>query len=150
MRIVLATFGSRGDVQPMLALSLALQSAGHHVLLAAPPEKGEWARQLGCPFQSLGEDITAFIDSMKDAHSMRSAIRFIGYLRKTLISQFRVFPEIIAGADLVVGASLVGALASVAESMGIEYRYMAFTPCLLPSSHHPFPVCKHQRVSRIL
>ena len=37
MKIVLATFGSRGDVQPMLALSLALQSAGHEVLLAAPP-----------------------------------------------------------------------------------------------------------------
>jgi UDP:flavonoid glycosyltransferase YjiC (YdhE family) len=41
MKIVLATFGSRGDVQPMLALSLALRSAGHDVLLAAPPEKAE-------------------------------------------------------------------------------------------------------------
>ena len=65
----MATFGSRGDVQPMLALSLALKSAGHHVLLAAPPEKEEWARQLGCPFQPLGDDITSFIDGMKDAHS---------------------------------------------------------------------------------
>ena len=91
MRIVLATFGSRGDVQPMLALSLALQSAGHHVLLAAPPEKEKWARQLGCPFQPLGEDITAFIDGMKNAHSTRSGIRFIGYLRKALISQFHIF-----------------------------------------------------------
>jgi len=148
MKIVLATFGSRGDVQPILALSLALQSAGHHVLLAAPPEKEEWARQLGCPFQPLGDNITAFIDGMKDAHSIRSGIRFIGYLRKVLISQFHMFPEIIAGADLVVGASLVGALSSVAESMGIEYRYVAFTPFLLPSSHHPFPICKHQRFPR--
>ncbi len=54
MKIVLATFGSRGDVQPMLALSLALRSAGHEVLLAAPPEKAEWAEQLGCPFHPLG------------------------------------------------------------------------------------------------
>jgi len=144
MKIVLATFGSRGDVQPMLALSLALKSAGHHVLLAAPPEKEEWARQLGCPFQPLGDNITAFIDGMKDAHSIHSAITFIGYLRKVLISQFHIFPEIIAGADLVVGASLVGALSSVAESMGIPYRYVAFAPILLPSSHHPFPACKHQ------
>ena len=39
MKIVLATFGSRGDVQPMLALSLALESKGHDVLLAAPLRK---------------------------------------------------------------------------------------------------------------
>ena len=144
MKIVLTTFGSRGDVQPMLALSLALQSAGHRVLLAAPPEKEEWARELGCPFQPLGDNITAFIDGMKDAHSIRSAIGFLGYLRKVLISQFHILPKIIAGADLVVGASLVGALSSVAESMGIPYRYVAFTPLLLPSSHHPFIACKHQ------
>jgi vancomycin aglycone glucosyltransferase len=62
MKIVLATFGSRGDVQPMLALSLALKSKGHNVLLAAPPEKAAWAKQLGCPFFPLGSDVTAFID----------------------------------------------------------------------------------------
>lgn len=144
MRIVLVTFGSRGDVQPMLALSLALQSAGHDVLLAAPPEKGEWARELGCPFQSFGDNITAFIDNMEDAHSIRSAIRFVGYLRKILISQFHTLPKIIAGADLVVGASLVGALSSVAESMDIRYRYVAFTPVLLRCSNHPFIAFKHQ------
>ena len=128
----------------MLALSLALQSAGCHVLLAAPPEKGEWARQMGCPFQPLGDNVTAFIDTMKDAHSIRSAIYSIRYLRKEFISQFHIFPKIIAGADLVVGASLVGALSSVAESMGIPYRFVAFSPSMLPSSHHPSPVCKHQ------
>jgi UDP:flavonoid glycosyltransferase YjiC (YdhE family) len=147
LKIVLATFGSRGDVQPMLALSLALQSAGHLVLLAAPPEKGEWARQMGCPFQPLGNDITAFIDTMKDVHSTPSAIHAIRYLRKEFLSQFHTLPKIIAGADLVVGASLVGALSSVAESMGIAYRYVAFTPSILPSRHYPFPFCKRQGLS---
>jgi UDP:flavonoid glycosyltransferase YjiC (YdhE family) len=28
--------------------------------------------------------------------------------------------------------------------MGIEYRYIAFTPQLLPSGWHPFPAFKHQ------
>ena len=62
MKIILATYGSRGDVQPILALTLALQAEGHEVLLAAPPEKAAWARQLGCPFYPLGSDVTAFID----------------------------------------------------------------------------------------
>ena len=66
MKIVLATFGSRGDVQPMLALSLALISKGHDILLAAPPEKAAWAEQLGCPFHPLGSDVTAFIDDLEN------------------------------------------------------------------------------------
>ena len=144
MKIVLATFGSRGDVQPMLALSLSLQSAGHQALLAGPPEKEAWAQELGCPFQPLGSNITAFIDTMKDAHSIRTAIQCTRYLREEFISQFRIFPRIIAGADLVVGASLVCALSSVAESMGIPYRFVAFSPSMLPSSHYPAPFCKRQ------
>ncbi len=142
MKIALATFGSRGDVQPVLALSLALQSAGHQVLLACPPEKAAWARELGCPYQPLGSDITAFIDTMKNVHSIRTAIYFTRYLRKEFIAQFHIFPKIIAGADLVVGASLVGALSTVAESMGIPYRFIAFSPSMLPSGHYPNPLFK--------
>ncbi|MBW2116156.1 MAG: glycosyltransferase [Deltaproteobacteria bacterium] len=68
MKIVLATFGSLGDVQPMLALSLSLKSAGHDVLLAAPPEKAKWVEQQGCPFHPLGDDVTVtlFVMSAKN------------------------------------------------------------------------------------
>ena len=143
MKIVLATFGSRGDVQPMIALSLALKADGNEVLLAGPPEKAEWVKQAGCPFYPLGGDVTAFIDGMENAHSFHSGIRFIRYVRKELIAQFEIFNKIIAGADLVVGASLVFGLSTVAELMGIEYRYIAFTPQLLPSGYSPFPAFKH-------
>ena len=143
MKIVLATFGSRGDVQPMVALSLALKSTGHDVLLAAPPEKAAWAEKLGCRFHALGGDVTAFIDGMDDAHSLSSAVRFLLWVRQEVSAQFDILPKIIAGADLVVGSSLALALSTVAESMGIPYRYIAFTPQLLPSGFHPFPACKH-------
>lgn len=148
MRIVLTTYGSRGDVQPMLALSLALQSAGHDILFAGPPEKAPWARQLKCPYQPLGVDATAFIDGMNDAHSLGAAARFISFLRKELVTQFELLPKIISGADMVVGSSLVLALSSVAESMGIAYRYIAFTPQLLPSGYHPAPVFRNQGLPR--
>jgi sterol 3beta-glucosyltransferase len=36
MKIAMLTYGSRGDVQPYLALALGLQKAGHSILLAAP------------------------------------------------------------------------------------------------------------------
>lgn len=144
MKIVLTTFGSRGDVQPMIALALALRSAGHDVHLAGPPEKAAWIKKLGCRFHPLGSDFTSFLDRMREAHSIRAAARFVSFLRTEIKGQFDSLPGIISGADLVLGASLVFSLSSIAEGMGIKYRYIAFTPQLLPSSHHPFVAFKHQ------
>lgn len=141
MKIVLATCGSRGDVQPMLALALALQSAGHEVLLAGPPEKAAWAAELGCPYHRLGSDLTAFVAGMQEVHSPWAWLRFVRFVRGEVRLQFAQLPRIIAGADVVVGASLALALSSVAESLGIAYRYMTFTPQLLESGRHPHPVC---------
>ena len=148
MKAVLATCGSLGDVQPMLALSLALQDAGHDVLLAGPPEKAGWAQQLGCPFHPVGAVVTAVIDGMKDAHSIGAIPVFMSFLRQEILSQFQTFPEVISGAEVVIGASLVFGLSSITESMGIHYRYVAFTPQLLPSGFHPFFAFKNQRLPR--
>jgi len=40
MKKVLSTFGSCGDIQSMMTLSLAMQAAGHEVFLAGPTGKG--------------------------------------------------------------------------------------------------------------
>lgn len=150
MKIVLTTFGSRGDVQPMLALALGLQAAGHGVRLAGPPEKADWARQLGCRYVPLGADVTACVDTMGAVYSLPDVIKFMFLVREGIKAQFRLLPGIVAGADLVVGASLVFALSSLAEAMGIAYRYIAFTPQLLPSSRHPFPALRGQGYPRWL
>ena len=54
MRVTLVACGSRGDVQPMLALALGLQKAGHDVLLTVPPDFEAWVKTYGCRVQSLG------------------------------------------------------------------------------------------------
>lgn len=59
-RVFVATSGSRGDVEPFLALSKALKTAGYDVVLSAPPDFGEWIashgiahiRQKGLPGRS--------------------------------------------------------------------------------------------------
>ena len=42
MKILISTLGSRGDVQPYLALAVGLQNAGHCVTLAAPETFAGW------------------------------------------------------------------------------------------------------------
>jgi hypothetical protein len=57
----------------MIALSLGLKNIGHDVLLIGPPEKKQWAQQLGCPYKGLGRDVTAFLDTIKKRISLEDA-----------------------------------------------------------------------------
>ena len=144
MKIVLMTCGSRGDVQPMIALTLALQAAGHDALLAGPPEKANWAGRLGCLYIPLGSDLTAFIDTLDGVQTPGDELRFIKQVRRDVDAQFQHIPDIIGGADLVVGSSLIFALSSIAEREKIACRCVVFSPQVLPSSHHPHPVFRLQ------
>ncbi|THB78941.1 MAG: glycosyltransferase [Desulfobacteraceae bacterium] len=144
MKIVLATSGSRGDVQPMFALALGLRKKGHEVLLVGPPERIQWAKELGFPYQGLGCDVTEFLNSIDNPISISSAVKFVNYVRNEIHTQFEMLPDIIKGVDLAVGSSLMFSLSSITEALHIQYRYVAFTPQLFPSSFHPFPAIKTQ------
>ncbi len=148
MKIVLATCGSRGDVQPMIATSLALKAAGHDVLLIGPPEKAMWARQLGCTYMEFGQDVTAFLNKVENSNSLRSQLDFNSFVKREIDAQFKILPKVIKNADLVIGASLMGGLPSIAEAMKIKYQYIIFTPLMFPSSFHPFMTVKTQNLPK--
>ena len=42
MQVLLASIGSRGDVQPIVALGLELQALGHRARLCVAPNFKEW------------------------------------------------------------------------------------------------------------
>jgi len=56
MNITILTFGSRGDVQPFLPLSLGLISRGHNVILAAPARFKSLVEEHGITFFPLAGD----------------------------------------------------------------------------------------------
>ena len=53
MKITLLTYGSRGDVQPFIALAQRLQSADHSVRLSAPQRFNDLAAEYSIPFVPL-------------------------------------------------------------------------------------------------
>ena len=63
MKIALQTLGSRGDVQPFVALGKALQARGHDVLLAAPNDFEDWVGRHGLAFHPMGVDVRAMMQS---------------------------------------------------------------------------------------
>ncbi len=56
MRITIPTTGSRGDVQPYIALGLGLQAAGHRVRLATHADFESFVRGYGLDFHALEAD----------------------------------------------------------------------------------------------
>ena len=62
MRVSIHTLGTRGDVQPYLALALGLQVAGHEVLLAAPSQFEAFVGSRGIRFAHLPGE---FLDLME-------------------------------------------------------------------------------------
>lgn len=56
MKITILTYGSRGDVQPFVALSLRLVETGHSVKLAAPFRFKRFIEEHGIDFVPLSGD----------------------------------------------------------------------------------------------
>ena len=57
MRALLTAVGTRGDVQPALALALELRRLGHFVRLCISPNFVEWARRLGFEAVPMGVEM---------------------------------------------------------------------------------------------
>ena len=63
MRITLLTTGSRGDIQPFLALAVGLKRAGHEPVLATNDPFGPFIESHGIPFHMLGGDVRALLET---------------------------------------------------------------------------------------
>jgi sterol 3beta-glucosyltransferase len=67
MRITILTYGSRGDVQPFLALATGLQKAGHQIRLAAPHRFESLVSAYNLPFVPLAGDPEVISQRLNDA-----------------------------------------------------------------------------------
>ena len=62
MRVAIHTLGTRGDVQPYLALALGLKAAGHEVLIAAPTQFEAFVGTRGIAFAHLPGEFLALME----------------------------------------------------------------------------------------
>ena len=63
MRIVLIAPGSRGDVQPYIALGKGLQNAGHHIRLVSHSNFESLITSYGLEFWSFGNDVKDAVEN---------------------------------------------------------------------------------------
>ena len=139
MRIFLTAMGSRGDVQPILALACALRAKGHEATVGAGPDFADWVAELGLPFVPSGQGVQQWLqDHWDEVHaSFPSRLRAMKSIARDMFPPwFEATVRGAQGADLIVSASQFAA-PTAAEIHSIPCVGVAFSPLLLRSAYHP-------------
>ncbi|TDD53218.1 glycosyltransferase [Nonomuraea terrae] len=136
MRVLLSTYGSRGDVEPLVALAVRLRELGAEVRVCAPPDE-DFAQRLadvGVPMVPFGRSARALTTAKPSPADLprRAAELIAGQLDVVLAAA--------EGCDVLVATGMMPAAAgarSVAEKLGIRCVHATFQQLTLPSPHHP-------------
>jgi sterol 3beta-glucosyltransferase len=134
----MALVGSRGDVQPALAVGLELRRRGHEVVTGVAPNLVPLAERLGLDPVPLGIDSAALLGSDLVRRDMRSAhpVRRVRALRAVasagwdeLRTGLLALVDDVGGADTVV-TGLLGqeVAAAVAERRGLGMAALHYCP----------------------
>ena len=153
MRIVVFAAGSRGDIQPCVALSQALQSTGYDVALAAPAEFADFIQSYGVRCLPLRGDVQRIMAGETGRQFMETgranplhSIRVMRTLLAPVIGQMTddLF-QACQGTNALICLGVFGAFGrSIAESLHIPLLLVEPTPLLptraFPAAGWPFQV----------
>ncbi|WP_433662910.1 glycosyltransferase [Nocardia sp. CA-128927] len=145
MRVAIPLTGTRGDVQPAVALGLELRRRGHDVLLGAPPNLVDFATRAGLSAVSCGPDVQQLYssDEGQKALAAGSSFRLMQLVGKQMADYAeqmnREVIDVCAGADIIVSTMLTeDRAASVAEAMRVPLVSLHGFPCR-KNAAYPFP-----------
>lgn len=149
MKALIMTLGTRGDVQPFVALAQALGAAGHEAVLCAPHRFEQLVTGNGVTFAGVDDGPLRQLDTPAEAGEA-----FGGGARMRL-RQIREMPSMFdqvladswqvaahgagAGADVVIHNGQIIAGQHVAEALGIPAVLGLPLPMYVPTREYPWP-----------
>jgi vancomycin aglycone glucosyltransferase len=140
MRVLLTAIGSRGDVQPLLAVASRLRAAGHQARLCVPAEYCSLVEDFGFPATPASP-----VPWRRARASGPPPEVSPEQVREAIADQFAELRAAARDCDVMMAAAVLPAAPSVAQTLGIGYFFAAFCPLLLPSPYHgPLPASADQ------
>lgn len=140
-KVLLATFGSLGDVHPKISLGQELKKRGHDVTIAAMEFYRERIGLTGLDFVPLAphldpEDKALAVELMDARRGSEKIIREIifGNIRE----QYDDLITAVAGKDVLITGEIVYAVKSVVEKTSIKWVSTSLQPGTFFSAHDPF------------
>ncbi|GAA3393264.1 glycosyltransferase [Streptomyces roseoviridis] len=145
MRVVLSSYGSRGDVEPLAALAVVLGRSGARVRLVAPEDQEFADRLAGVGVEMV--PVRLSIRALAAGPRPNSAEDMADRVAALAEAQYEAVAEAAEGADALLATGLFPAVTgarTAAEQRGLRYAYVTFFPGMLPSPHHPpYPLPGH-------
>ncbi|MBO0931958.1 glycosyltransferase [Fibrella aquatilis] len=138
MKIAIVTLGTRGDLQPFIALGLGLQRAGYDVLLISSKNETEFVRGYGLPYHALNVDVQQAMENQAVQQMAKgdNPLSFIlshlsgnDSMKQTMIDVQDEIWEACQGADTLIYHPGMSNVYLMAQELGI--------PSILAS---PFPL----------
>ena len=132
MRVLVSAVGTRGDVQPAVAVALEVRRLGHDVWLCVSPNFVEWVRELGVKATPVGVEMR-----YRRSGAASSAPATAPTAKQLISDQFDAVGSAAKGCDVLLGAGgHQYAARSIAEVNGIAYVNAVYAPVSLPSPDH--------------
>jgi UDP:flavonoid glycosyltransferase YjiC (YdhE family) len=132
MKFVLASYGTRGDVEPCAAVGLELLHRGHEVSIAVPPNMVSFAQAAGVAAVAYGPDSQALhdVDNFSTSRDPIELLRVgMDYVSKIWAEMAMTLTELADGADLLLTAvTQEGLAANVAEYYDIPLAALHYFP----------------------
>lgn len=151
MKIALASYGSRGDVEPCVAIGRELQRRGHQVRVAAPPDLVGFAESVGLSAIAYGPDVQSILGAHRDFWTyffrnfwkVRRLIQMRREIANPVLQRWDEIGRTLAAlgdwADvLVTGVNFEQPAANVAERYGIPLATVHLFPIRASSHFLPF------------
>lgn len=149
MRILILTYGSRGDVQPFVALGRALVARGHEVTLGTARRFETFVREAGLGFAAMSDAMLNLLDTEAGRDMMESTQGVLQSLKWTVMLTRTVGPaqaELIGDSwaaaeavdpDLIVFHPKTYAGPHIAEKRGIPAVLAMLVPMMVPTGERP-------------
>jgi UDP:flavonoid glycosyltransferase YjiC (YdhE family) len=141
-RIAIAAIGTMGDVQPFVALAVALSRRGYSVVLCTTGDFEGFVTGHGIEFHNLGSDIQAFIrqsqfDNAMSKNLLLYAPRLLRDGQMILKEACRQLWAAAQGADAIVFHQTTNFAIDIAEALDVPAIMTAFQP-INPTGEFPY------------
>lgn len=147
MKITIITVGSRGDVQPYLALGVGLEKAGYTVRLATHDTFKNLIINYGLDFFPVGGDIQSITQGESGKHMIEAggnpftALKRLGKALEPIMEEsLKQCWQACQDVDMVIGSGTAFWGYDIAQQLNLPFVFAALQP-IYPTRSFPNPMC---------
>ncbi len=147
--ILILTYGTRGDVEPFIALGCGLVEAGHKVTICTAERFGDWVTDFGLAFQPMSNASLDMIDTADGKTMLEGAsglinrvsagirlARTAGPINETMSKDAWAAAQA-SSPDIIVYHPKVMAAPHIGEALGLPLVMGLLQPMIVPTREFP-------------